>query len=56
MGKSQNGCFEKTKHATSSEKRTFLNPQIAHDSPICFITDDFYLKQLEGVMEYLSGK
>ena len=25
-GESQNGCFEKTKHAKFSEKRTFLNP------------------------------
>ena len=29
-GKSQNGCFKKTKHAKFSEKRTFLTPRYAH--------------------------
>ena len=28
--KSQNGCFQKTKHARFSEKRTFLTPWYAH--------------------------
>ena len=31
-GKSQNGCFKKTKHAKFSEKRTFLTPWYAHQS------------------------
>ena len=29
-GKFQNGCFKKTKHVNSSEKRTFLTPWCAH--------------------------
>ena len=29
-GKSQNGCFKKTKHAKFSEKRIFLAPWYAH--------------------------
>ena len=29
-GKSQNGCFKKTKHAKFSEKQTFLTPWYAH--------------------------
>ena len=31
-GKSQNGCFKKTKHAKFYEKRTFLSPSHAHVS------------------------
>ena len=48
IGKSQNGCFKKTKHAKFSKKQTFLTPWIAHDSPICLITDDLHLKRPWG--------
>ena len=33
-GKSQNGCFKKTKHTKFSEKRTFLTSWYAHVSTI----------------------
>ena len=38
-GESQNGCFKKTKHTKSSEKRKLFTPWYAHVSTsFCFIT------------------
>ena len=34
-GESQNGCFNKTKHAKFSEKRTFLTPMIRTRACLC---------------------
>ena len=40
-GKSQNGCFKKTKHVKFSEERTFLTPWYAHvrfsENLACFV-------------------
>ena len=39
-GKSQNGCFKKTKHVKFSEKRTFLTP------------DTHYLRYISEMIQF----
>ena len=54
-GKSQNGCFKKTKHAKFSEKRTFLIPWYAHDE-VFFKTYNItsYLEKLHDKVLFIT--
>ena len=49
-GESQNGCFEKTKHATISEKWMFLTPWYAYARPFALLPTLLGFKFSEKVL------